>query len=51
DCLYDALRSILDDDQMRRRMREDGPARAAAYDWKLIAERTRILIEELAARQ
>ncbi|HMX62165.1 MAG TPA: glycosyltransferase family 1 protein [Candidatus Sumerlaeota bacterium] len=51
DCLYDAMKSILDDDQMRRRMREDGPARAAAYDWKLIAERTRILIEELAARQ
>ncbi|MCC6546267.1 glycosyltransferase family 4 protein [Candidatus Sumerlaeota bacterium] len=51
ECLRSAMREVLTDDGLRARMRSDGPARAAAYDWKLIAERTRILIEEVAVRQ
>ncbi len=46
--LFAAMDRVLSDGALRTSMREEGPKRAAPYDWKLIAERTMKLIVQLA---
>lgn len=43
-----AMETALDSDELRRRMRRDGPLRAARYGWAGIARRTLEVLAELA---
>ena len=42
-----AITEIVNDASMRRRMEEEGPKRAAGYDWRIIAPRTMDLLKTL----
>lgn len=39
DTLAEGIRLVLEDEPLRRRMAQDGPRRAAAYDWQLVTRR------------
>ena len=45
--LFRAMDEVLHDEGMRRQMRRDGPVRARAYDWRLLAQRTMDLVAGL----
>ncbi|HEX9798942.1 MAG TPA: glycosyltransferase family 1 protein [Thermoanaerobaculia bacterium] len=44
-----AIERVLGDEPLRRRMRELGPRRAAAYDWRLVARRTMDLVAGISS--
>ena len=45
--IADGLRRLLDDDELRQRLRRDGPAQAATWRWARSAE----VLEGLVAKQ
>jgi glycosyltransferase involved in cell wall biosynthesis len=47
DTLFRAMDRVLNDAALRDRMAQVGVCRAQAYDWRIIAQRTMKLIEEL----
>jgi glycosyltransferase involved in cell wall biosynthesis len=49
--LKDGIMRVLTDSSLRERMREDGPKRAAHYDWRLVTRRYLDLMTPLAFPQ
>jgi glycosyltransferase involved in cell wall biosynthesis len=49
--LVNGMLHVLGDAALRRQMAEDGPRRAAAYDWKLVTRRYLDLMIPIAQRQ
>ena len=47
--LAQGMREVLADETLRKRMAEEGPRRAAAYDWRLVTRRYLDLMIPLAA--
>jgi glycosyltransferase involved in cell wall biosynthesis len=45
------MRYVLADERVRQRMAEEGPRRAAQYDWRLVTQRYLDLMIPLAHRQ
>ncbi len=46
--IADGMRTLLTDDELRRRLREDGLVRAAGFNWRTTATRTAEILREVA---